>query len=57
MKVGDLVNIVGSHAKIVGTIIEPWKADGWWTVLTQRGELINWPESQMKSLNQSAESL
>ena len=53
MKPGDLVKIIGSHAQIVGTIIEPWAADGWWTVLTQRGQVINWPESQMELINES----
>lgn len=53
MKVGDLVHIVGSHAKIVGTIIGPWKVDEWWEVLTQRGEVIHWPDSQMEIVNES----
>lgn len=56
MKVGDLVHIVGSHARLVGTIVEPWKIDGWWHVLVNNGQVIHWPESQMEQVNQSAES-
>ena len=53
MKTGDLVKIVGSHAQIVGTIVEPWKVDEWWVVVTQRGQIINWPESQMELISES----
>ena len=53
MKVGDLIKIIGSHAEIVGTILEPWKVDEWWVILTQRGQVIHWPESQMELLNES----
>ena len=53
MKAGDLVKIVGSHAQIVGTIVEPWKVDEWWVVVTQRGQIINWPESQMELISES----
>ena len=59
MKAGDLVKIIGSHSSTAdafgffGTIVEPWAADGWWTVLTQRGQIINWPESQMELINES----
>jgi len=51
MKVGDLVKVVGSHATITGVILESWKpasSPGWWMLLTQRGDVIHWPESQME---------
>ena len=50
MKIGDLVQIVGSHTRLVGTIVEPWKIDGWWQVLVNNGQVIHWPESQMLNL-------
>lgn len=48
MKVGDLIKVVGSHAQITGVILEPWKLEDWWIILTQRGDVIHWPESQME---------
>ncbi len=48
MKPGDLVKIVGSHATITGVILESWKIEDWWMLLTQRGDVIHWPESQME---------
>ena len=48
MKVSDLIKVVGSHAQITGVILEPWKLEGWWVILTQRGDVIHWPESQME---------
>ncbi len=51
MKAGSLVKIVGSHAQIIGTIIGPWKVAEWWEVLTQRGQVIHWPESQMEVID------
>ena len=53
MKVGSLVRIVGSHAHCIATIIAPWKVGGWWEVLTQQGQIIHWPESQMELMNGS----
>jgi len=53
MKVGSLVCIVGSHAQVIATIIAPWKVDEWWEVLTQGGQIIHWPESQMEVVNGS----
>ena len=52
MKAGDLIRVIGSHAQIVGTIIKPWKVEEGWVILTQRGELIHWPESQMEIINE-----
>ncbi len=52
MKVGSLVRIVGSHAQIFGTVIRPWKVDEWWEILTQRGQIIHWPESQMEVVSE-----
>ena len=58
MKVGDLVNIVGSwkpksKEMLVGTIVAQWKIDEWWEVLIRDGEVIHWPESQMEVVNES----
>ena len=53
MKPGDLVYIVGSHARLVGTIISPWKIDEWWEVLVRGGQVIHWPESQMEGVNEN----
>lgn len=46
MKVGDIVQVVGSHAQITGTIVSTWKVEGWWEVLVGN-RIIHWPESQM----------
>ncbi len=53
MKVGDLVKIVGSHSSLIATIIKPWKVDDWWEVMTHRGQVIHWPESQMELINEA----
>ena len=53
MKIGDLIRILGSHTELVGTIISPWKVNGWWEVLTKNGRVIHWPESQMEMINES----
>lgn len=51
MKVGSLVMIVGSHARVFGTVISPWKVDEWWEILTERGQIIHWPESQLEVIS------
>jgi len=48
LKVGDAVTLDGSHAKVTGIIISPWRIDGWWEIFTARGQVIHWPDSQMK---------
>lgn len=53
MKIGDIIYIVGSHTKILGTIISPWKLNKWWNVLTARGDVIHWPEFQMEAVSES----
>lgn len=52
MKPGDLIYIVGSHRRIMGTIISPWKTNGWWNVLTIRGDMIHWPEFQLELISE-----
>ena len=47
LKVGDAVTLDGSHAKVTGIIISPWRIDGWWEIFTARGQVIHWPDSQM----------
>ena len=51
---GDLVRLVGSHdigpevTALLGTVIGPWAdLDEWWEIMTERGEIISWPENQM----------
>mgnify|MGYP001260062640 FL=1 len=52
MKVGDLVQLIGSHGEgpevtaVIGTVLGPWRVDEWWEVLVD-GRVIHWPESQM----------
>lgn len=53
MKIGDLIYIVSSHRRVAGTIISPWKIDGWWNVFTTRGDVIHWPEFQMELISES----
>tara|TARA_Y100000592_G_scaffold92324_1_gene153865 strand:- start:655 stop:834 length:180 start_codon:yes stop_codon:yes gene_type:complete len=59
MKVGDLVYIIGSHqgtgvpTRLVGTIVAQWKVEEWWEVLTQSGQMIHWPESQIEVINEA----
>ena len=54
MKIGDFVNLTGSHSGyLAGTIIGRWDIDDWWVVFTNAGEIINWPESQMELINES----
>ena len=48
MKVGDIIRVCGSHAQIVGTIIDVWRIEDWWIIMTEHGQLIHWPESQME---------
>ena len=55
MKPGDLVYILGSahsEARIVGTLIQPWRVQDWWEVLLGSGRVIHWPETQMVSANE-----
>ena len=57
MKIGDLVQIVGSHGdgpeltSVIGVIMEPWKIDEWWVVMMPNHGLVHWPESQMSRIN------
>ena len=60
VKPGDLVEIIGSFSDdspevtlILGTVIQRWSIPGWWEVLTQDGEIINWPGEQMSVINES----
>jgi len=60
MKVGDLVQIIGSLSagpevtSTIGVIMEQWKIDEWWVVMTPRHGLVNWPESQMIKVDDEA---
>lgn len=53
MKVGDTVTLNGSHAKVMGIIVAPWKIEDWWEVFTTAGNVIHWPASQMSRLSRS----